>query len=72
MKLSDHVEVIRSLIYKSFNNQFSRLGIGPNKELEIEKIPNEVHSKRKKIDVLIKSHTRVKTPVFTNNVFAKP
>ena len=57
MKLSDHVEVIRSLIYKSFNNQFSRLGIGSNKELEIEKIPNEVHRKRNKIDVLIKSHT---------------
>jgi hypothetical protein len=57
MKLSDHVEVIRSLIYKSFNNQFSRLGIGPNKELEIEKIPNDVHSKRNKISVLIKSHT---------------
>jgi hypothetical protein len=57
MKLADHVEVIRSLIYKSFNNQFSRLGVGPNKELGIEKIPNEVHSKRNKIDVLIKSHT---------------
>ena len=57
MKLSEHVEVIRSLIYKSFNNQFSRLGIGPNKELEIEMIPNKVHSKRNKIDVLIKSHT---------------
>jgi hypothetical protein len=56
MKLSDHVEQIRTLIYKSFNNQFSRLGIGPNKELEIDKVPAEYHKKREKIDVLIKTH----------------
>lgn len=57
MKLSDHVEHIRTLIYKSFSNEFSRFGIGPTKELEIEKIPVASHSKRKKIDVLINSHT---------------
>lgn len=57
MKLSEHVEHIRSITYKAFDNQFSRLGIGPNKELEIDKIPNELHSKRNKIDVLIKNHT---------------
>lgn len=56
MKLSDHVEHIRTLIYKSFSNQFSRLGIGPNKELELDRIPTEYHNKREKVDVLIKSH----------------
>ena len=57
MKLSDHVEHIRSLIYKAFNNQFSRLGVGANKLVEIEKIPTDLLSKRQKIEVLIDSHT---------------
>ncbi len=56
MKLSDHVDIIRERIYKAFNNQFSRLGIGPNKLVEIEKIPADTHAKRKKIEVLIDSH----------------
>ena len=56
MKLSDHVDTIRERIYKAFNNQFSRLGIGPNKLMEIEKIPAESHPKRKKIEILIDSH----------------
>ena len=56
MKLSDHVDIIRERIYKSFNNQFSRLGIGANKLMEIDKIPAELHSKRKKIEILIASH----------------
>ena len=57
MKLSEHVEHIRSLIYKAFNNQFSRLGVGANKLVEIEKIPVDLHTKRQKIEVLIDSHT---------------
>lgn len=56
MKLSDHVDIIRERIYKSFNNQFSRLGIGPNKLMEIDKIPIELLAKRKKIEILIDSH----------------
>ncbi|CAN0604231.1 unnamed protein product, partial [Ectocarpus sp. 12 AP-2014] len=56
MKLSDHVEHIRTLIYKSFNNEFARFGIGPTKEVEISKIPEASHAKRQKIDVLINSH----------------
>jgi len=56
MKLSDHVDIIRERIYKAFNNQFSRLGIGANKLMEIDKIPVELHSKRKKIEILIASH----------------
>ena len=56
MKLSDHVDIIRERIYKSFNNQFSRLGIAPNKLMEIDKIPADTHAKRKKIEILIDSH----------------
>lgn len=56
MKLSDHVDVIRERIYKSFNNQFSRLGIGPSKLIEIGKIPADLHTKRNKIETLIASH----------------
>jgi hypothetical protein len=56
MKLSDHVDLIRERIYKAFNNQFSRLGIGANKLIEIDKIPAELHSKREKIEILIASH----------------
>lgn len=57
MKLSEHVEHIRSLIYKAFNNKFSRLGVGANKLVDIEKIPTDLHAKRQKIEVLIDSHT---------------
>ena len=56
MKLSEHVEQIRALIYKAFNNQFSRLGLGASKMAEIDKIPGDLHAKRNKIEVLIKSH----------------
>ncbi len=57
MKLPDHVDHIRTLINKAFDNQFSRLGLGPAKMLEIEKIPQESHTKREKLDVLIRTHT---------------
>lgn len=57
MKLPDHVERIRSLIHKSFNNQFSRIGVGATKMLDIERIPPELHNKREKIEVLIDNHT---------------
>ena len=56
MKLSDHVDLIRERIYKAFNNQFARLGIGANKLMEIDKIPANLHTKRKKIETLIASH----------------
>ncbi len=56
MKLSDHVDIIRERIYKAFNNQFSRLGIAANKLMDIDKIPADLHTKRKKIEILIDSH----------------
>ncbi|RXJ50434.1 BREX-1 system adenine-specific DNA-methyltransferase PglX [Gelidibacter gilvus] len=56
MKLPDHVELIRSLIYKSFNNQFARLGVGASKLSDLDKIPEPLRKKREKIEVLIKTH----------------
>ncbi|MEN2282401.1 BREX-1 system adenine-specific DNA-methyltransferase PglX [Algoriphagus sp. SE2] len=56
MKLSEHVEQIRSLIIKSFDNQFSRLGVGTSKMMDLERIPTELHSKREKVEILITNH----------------
>jgi len=56
MKLAEHVEIIRTKIYKAFNNQFSRLGVGPAKMMEIDRIPAELYNKREKIEVLIQNH----------------
>ncbi len=56
MKLPEHVDIIREKISKAFNNQFSRLGFGAAKLLDIDKIPAELHAKRYKIEQLVKSH----------------
>lgn len=57
MKLAEHVEHIRTLIYGAFNNQFSRLGVGPAKMMDADRLPTHLQSKREKIEVLIKNHT---------------
>ena len=57
MKLSDHVELIRSLIYKAFDNQFARLGVGASKMFDRDKLPVDLHDNRTKIEELIDSHT---------------
>lgn len=57
MKLSDHVEQIRSSIYKSFSNQFARLGVGASKLVDSAEISADLQDKRAKIEVLIDSHT---------------
>jgi hypothetical protein len=57
MKLAEHVDYIRTLIYGAFGNQFSRLGLGPTKMMDVEKLPSELLSKRSKIEVLIINHT---------------
>ena len=56
MKLTDHVDVIRDLIYRAFDKQFSRLGIGANKTSDIDKLPQELHNKRQKLDQLLENH----------------
>ena len=56
MKLADHVDSIRELIYKAFDKQFGRLGIGAKKTIEIEKLPSELHNKRNRLEEIIQSH----------------
>ena len=56
MKLSDHVDKLRNLIEGSFDKQFARLGIGANKQLELEKLPSELHDKRQRFDEMLKNH----------------
>lgn len=56
MKLADHVDTIRELIFKAFDKQFARLGIGAKKSLEIEKLPSELHSKRAKLEEIVQNH----------------
>lgn len=56
MKLSDHVDKIRNLITASFDKQFARLGIGANKQLEPEKLPEQVRGKRQHLEVMLENH----------------
>lgn len=56
MKLSDHVDKLRKLIEGSFDKQFARLGIGASKQLELEKLPSELHDKRQRFDEMLKNH----------------
>ena len=56
MKLSDHVDKIRILITASFDKQFARLGIGANKQSELEKLPEQVRAKRQHLEVMLENH----------------
>jgi hypothetical protein len=56
MKLSEHVDRIRELIESSFDKQFSRLGISKNKQLDIEKLPQEVRAKRLRFEEMLENH----------------
>ncbi|MBX9573697.1 MAG: BREX-1 system adenine-specific DNA-methyltransferase PglX [Candidatus Obscuribacterales bacterium] len=56
MKLSEHVDKIRDLIESSFDKDFARLGIGKNKKLEIEKLPEKFRSKRLRFEKMLESH----------------
>ncbi len=57
MKLAEHVDHIRQLIEKSFDKSFARLGIGANKRLELEKLPEDLHEKRFRFEELLDNHT---------------
>lgn len=56
MKLSDHVDKLRNLIEGSFDKQFTRLGIGASKQLELEKLPSELHAKRQRFEEMLENH----------------
>jgi type I restriction-modification system DNA methylase subunit len=56
MKLSDHVDHLRDIIEAAFDKHFARLGIGKNKQFDIEKLPVEVRSKRLRFEEMLENH----------------
>lgn len=56
MKLTEHVNEIRSKIYKAYNNRFARLGLGEKKQQDITLIPEELHSLRFQLDEMLENH----------------
>ena len=56
MKLSDHVQHIKQLTRKAFDNQFSRLGIGAAKLLDAGLLAPKLQTKRTKIEELVRNH----------------
>lgn len=56
MKLSEHVDLIRDLIEAAYDKNLSRLGIGKNKQLEVEKLPSEHRTDRLRFEELLESH----------------
>lgn len=56
MKLPEHVDKLRDLIEAAFDKQFARLGIGKNKQLDIEKLPEEVRPKRLRFEGMLENH----------------
>ncbi|MGD9824723.1 BREX-1 system adenine-specific DNA-methyltransferase PglX [Desulfobacter sp.] len=58
MKLAEHVDKLRNLIEAAFDKNFARLGIGKNKQLDIEKLPEDVRPKRLRFEEMLETHTR--------------
>ncbi len=56
MKLSEHVDKLRNHIEAAFDKHFARLGIGKNKQLDIEKLPEEVRPKRLRFEEMLENH----------------
>jgi hypothetical protein len=56
MKLSEHVDKLRELIEAAFDKHFARLGIGKNKQQDIEKLASEVRAKRLYFEEMLENH----------------
>ena len=56
MKLAEHVNSLRTLIEAAFDKQFSRLGFGKTKQMDSDKLPEEVQEKRKHFMAMLESH----------------
>jgi hypothetical protein len=56
MKLSEHVDKLRNIIEAAFDKHFARLGIYKNKQLDIEKLPEEVTPKRRRFEEMLENH----------------
>lgn len=56
MKLPEHVDKLRDLIEVAFDKYFTRMGIRKNKQLDIEKLPSEVRTKRMRFEEMLENH----------------
>nr|MDA3787147.1 N-6 DNA methylase [Desulfobacula sp.] len=56
MKLSEHVDTLRTLIEAKFDRQFARLGLDKTKPKDLEVLPEELHPKRQRYSAIIESH----------------
>lgn len=56
MKLPEHVDKLRDLIEAAFDKHFARLGICKTKQLDIEKLPEEVRPKRLRFEEMLENH----------------
>lgn len=56
MKLSEHVNIIRELIYTAFVNQFARLGVNAETERDTAGLDTVGQCARVKLDAIIASH----------------
>lgn len=56
MKLSEHVDKLRDLTQGAFDKHFARLGISKTKQLDIEKLPEEVRPKRLRFEEMLENH----------------
>jgi hypothetical protein len=56
VKLSDHVDKLRNLIEVSCDKYFARLGIGANKQIELEKLPSKLHVERQRFEEMLENH----------------
>jgi hypothetical protein len=56
MKLSEHVDKLRTLIEAAFDKQFARLGLGPSQKMDLEKLPEEIRPKRQRFEEMLTNH----------------
>ena len=56
MKLPEHVDQLHTLITAAFDKQFARLGFGATKQMEISKLPAELHPERLRFEEMLKNH----------------
>ena len=56
MKLADHVDSLRKLIESAFDKQFARLGFGKNKQIDSDKLPEDVQAKRQRFVAMLENH----------------
>ena len=58
MKLADHVQIIKELIEKSFDKEFSKLGIMSSSKKDASTLPANLLNKREKFENILDSHEK--------------